>query len=808
MTFNAAAQEATSPVPLYAYPRWFTTLRYCINFLKSHERKGKEEEPSEKYKRGAMATVERLFSFACGKELKTLSDAAIKYDLIRESLSLSDTLRDRIEIVSSGPEKKGKVDAKEADELHYRKLADFLDKIDGLMDKVASHLKPASSNNFKNMKMIADLYGLSSLECETLAFHVDERLVARLLTVEAEDTDCDGYDQGYSQTLALCLGLYTVDDSDDDPTGSITYKIQQLLFQKKSLTEAGLLFEVEGFRDSDCFVTDVEISGILQSNGISEASLLEKFIGKRVTSKLRWDINFKYIPWNQEIINYTTGAMHRLGMLGKSILFEGEPGSGKSTGVPALAATIEDIMHHNGQADYEVPVYVIGVGSENTSSVKKGQYRRDEESSGANNAADADIRKLIRARYLLAKWAKPAFLVVEEADGVVATLVAEKGGAITRAMCNYILEHSPVPTFYITNHPEKFDTAARRRFIDYKMIKPPQNVRVDMIADIGKAYGLTIHEKDAITLASHYEFMPGVIESALLMLRDIKHGQAMLEGKKISEGAAAVSVSLQDLKMCFERKQVGLVGTNLQLIEKLKIPEKLDIDLYYPSHISQADLRKLAEGAGKPRLWLLAGLPSTEVTELALFAAKKTGREVEIIDLKSLNADFHARLETAVTYKRPVVIIGAEGLFNIENPLELESMPAMKALKNHVQNNGFPVYIVAHAPPSAAPNAIQNFFSGEGCGYAGFNLAIADQLLMMINKLSGQDFEPELIHFLGLACAGPADVRKALAMLNGNPRSFTTIADTLDRMVPHAVTRKELEYLTGIKIKDDQPTHH
>jgi hypothetical protein len=219
--------------------------------------------------------------------------------------------------------------------------------------------------------------------------------------------------------------------------------------------------------------------------------------------------------------------------------------------------------------------------------------------------------------------------------------------------------------------------------------------------------------------------------------------------------------------------------------------------LYITKDIHLSQLTKLANGTHPAKLWLLTGLPDSEVSELALYAASQVSEHAEVIRLNSYDAQVLGQLESAKRDGVPIIITGAHIWLNEIEAVDIPADPLFIAAQDHVQR-GHPVFLVADCDPDEISPTIRSMFMGRHTHFAGFevNLAAGPALLEMINQMCETNFQNKLASLLGLYIAGPKQIRQALEALNSDrePISLAGItAKFLAHGVRFATTKSDLD---------------
>jgi hypothetical protein len=580
--FNAASIVINHPVkavPISSYPAWFTHLRYMLNYARIDNL-----DPNGQIK-GLNSHVRSIYEKAfpySPNDYRNLEKLALRAGLLSNENKMPKFEREnfepeRFDLSNSETEEARNKHRKETES----RFVKWLNDLHGLMISVAPFAEEQGSKLANNYKLLSQIFEISPLEREILALLAWEKMSRFLTEQVAGDGD---FATDYSALVTRCLDLKIIDDeksfADDEFQGDAVYspneEIQRILFKAHTLADALLIEElVYGNNKEDDerqFYLDKDIVALLSTEELSSTSILSKVIGLQGRSQLDYPVDCDHLDFKDELVNACLGMLSksRNGNQGRVILLRGVPGTGKTVLPASLAAYLEKILR-TLHGKYELPVFIIGTDEEGGLGTKKrrGAKSREDDEAQARSARERDIRRFLRARRILKKLSIPAILQVEEADGILASIIGNAGDAITRALLNEILDQSANITFLITNHPQTFDAAAARRILDFEVPIPPPYVRTRMILGISKKFGIEINPEDARTIGREYVFAPGVIESALQYLWDIK------EGQKIRGIESHAQSTLEELHVVFNRKGAGLAGTNVMLTPKTVFPSTI-----------------------------------------------------------------------------------------------------------------------------------------------------------------------------------------------------------------------------------------
>lgn len=294
---------------------------------------------------------------------------------------------------------------------------------------------------FDNLRMLGRRIGLTPVEIRILAFRVAFRLDGGLETLM--DKMFHGWtDVSLYHRLARILG---------ESESSIEQALspQGMLFRAYLLRVDTAL--VSSFREKTGLVSGLINTLIRPHRSVS--SLMDFLLSPVLPGSLTL-ADFPHLDRVTSVTKSYLKVVAAKRSKGAHILLYGSPGTGKTELAKALCADLGWKLY--------------GLNS-------------DTGEQGSNNGANR-LHALFAAQRVLARTKKSAILF-DEIDDVVFADVKEDGAPIlTKQFLNQFLEESPVPVFWITNHPEKLDPAYLRRFdICIEVTNPPRSVRRELL---------------------------------------------------------------------------------------------------------------------------------------------------------------------------------------------------------------------------------------------------------------------------------------------------------------------------------------
>lgn len=327
---------------------------------------------------------------------------------------------------------------------------------------------------------------------------------------------------------------------------------------------------------------------LINSENEDPLQLLSKYFFLSEPAKIQV-ANFPHLQAEtQNVLDYLSQQMRKSAQgqkqqtTGINILVYGEPGTGKTQWIKALAKKLA------------TPLYEISSENPDGDAVKP-EYR-------------VEMFKL--AQHTLKNQAKSLIMFDEIEDIFPSSFMGFLGmgrKSTSKAWLNNLLENNPVPSFWITNSVEQIDPAYLRRFdLVVEMSVPPTKVRREILGGI--LAKLPLEESWIDELAKESKLVPALVERAA------KVTKAMMPRSKNSE-------KLQE-------KLLSLINASLQVqgkpeIALTKAGSKLDYSLQFIN--TSANLEKLVGGLNQRKQGriLLYGLPGTGKTAFGHHLAEK-----------------------------------------------------------------------------------------------------------------------------------------------------------------------------------------
>lgn len=333
---------------------------------------------------------------------------------------------------------------------------------------------PSDTTLARNLIRLADRLALNDVERDILHFAALQRVQGEFS--EALDMAGELTRATVCRLFAACLG---------HPINAV----QAALDERGKLSRSALL-SIDSTRMYR-FGSKVDLlSGLAEDLLLQHDDLLSLF-GSSVTPARLPRLTLDHFPHLAEDIAILKGYLDAAGRLqqqGVNVLVHGRPGTGKTEFVRALVSAL-------GSSLLEIPT---------------------EEPSGKPRAGRARFESYRFAQSLLAGADRTALLFDEVEDVFCDGPRAcdDDGNASgVKGWVNQLLEHNPVPTFWVTNHLRAIDPAYRRRF-DYvlHLDMPPASVRRRVIA--GHTEALDLPEDWIDGASRHPEMAPAVVERA------------------------------------------------------------------------------------------------------------------------------------------------------------------------------------------------------------------------------------------------------------------------------------------------------
>lgn len=308
-----------------------------------------------------------------------------------------------------------------------------------MLDRTSSNIDLSKGQLFANLALLGNRIGLSVADQHVLAFRIMFRLFEPLRSVT------ELYDQWTD--IALERRLATILNQ---PESAI----------EKALSPEGAL------RKSGLIRYSLHIVGTLEEKISLPAGLINALIRphKTLKSLMRFvmspakngHLSVSDYPHLFKEISLTTSylkAMAANRKAGIHVLLHGPPGTGKTELVKAICK------------DAGWSLYDIQGRSEDD----PGSYSR--------------LQSLITAQHILAKSRKSAILFDEFEDVIATRNYLDDETAPSKQFMNGFLEKAAVPTFWVTNHPNRLDPAYIRRFdVIIAVDVPPRSIRRQLLS--------------------------------------------------------------------------------------------------------------------------------------------------------------------------------------------------------------------------------------------------------------------------------------------------------------------------------------
>jgi transitional endoplasmic reticulum ATPase len=179
---------------------------------------------------------------------------------------------------------------------------------------------------------------------------------------------------------------------------------------------------------------------------------------------------------------------------GVNVLFHGPPGTGKTELTRMLAGELK------------LPLYEVS----------------SEDNEGDPASGNKRISAFCMAQTIFSR--QPGLIVFDEVEDIFGSARRERqrrgDSELSKAWVNRLLEHNPVPTFWITNEVGQLDPAYVRRF-DFvlRVGQPPREAREQLLV---RRCGEVLPESTLRRLAAHPHLSPGLITRSASVLESIR----------------------------------------------------------------------------------------------------------------------------------------------------------------------------------------------------------------------------------------------------------------------------------------------
>ena len=217
-------------------------------------------------------------------------------------------------------------------------------------------------------------------------------------------------------------------------------------------------------------------------------------LGDAASSELRWS-DFDHLGGDRDHLErLLRGALDSTGTAGVNILLHGPPGTGKTELCKVLAERLGVTLYSVGESD----------------------------ESGDEPSRHERLQELRLAQRLLA-GERRSILLFDEMEDLLSDPAARwapwggfgfaevRRGGQSRVFMNRLLEQSPVPVLWTTNHARGVcPTVLRRMMFALELRLPPPRVRAGIWARQLAGHGIEAEAGDAESLAREFEVTPGV----------------------------------------------------------------------------------------------------------------------------------------------------------------------------------------------------------------------------------------------------------------------------------------------------------
>ncbi len=308
-----------------------------------------------------------------------------------------------------------------------------------MLDCISSNIDLAKGQLFVNLTLLGHRIGLSVADQHVLAFRIMFRLFEPLRSVT------ELYDQWTD--IALERRLATILNHPESA-------IEKVLSPEGVLRKSGLVHY------------SLRIVGTLEEKIALPAGLINALIRphKTLKSLMRFvmspakngHLSVSDYPHLYKEISLATSYLRAMAAnrtAGIHILIHGPPGTGKTELVKAICKDA-------GWSLYDI-------------------QGRSEDDPGSGSR----LQSLITAQHILAKSRKSAILFDEFEDVISTRNNQEDDAAPSKQFMNGFLEKAAVPTFWVTNHPNRLDPAYVRRFdVIIAVDLPPRCIRRQLLS--------------------------------------------------------------------------------------------------------------------------------------------------------------------------------------------------------------------------------------------------------------------------------------------------------------------------------------
>ncbi len=483
------------------------------------------------------------------------------------------------------------------------KDSDFKDALSALAPHVVAVNSQLEKSNLRfkgplgdNLRAISDMLNLSDVEQHLLG------LFSLISTVKKFENFTDFLDGLSRQELVNVLAVFLKQPR---------LAINEALNRTGRLHQAGLL-KVDNSSVGDLSRKVDLLTGfadLITAESQAPLDLLSRYFVLSSQSHLTLD-NYPHLQeQTQTVLDYLQNQTHKTGI---NILVHGEPGTGKTQWIKALAQQLKTQL-------FEI-------------------VSEDEDGDGIIASRRIDVYKL--AQSALAHQGK-CLMMFDEVEDVFPTdnlfsffSSPRQRGNNSKAWINQLLETNPVPTFWVSNAVRQIDAAYLRRFdMVIELSNPPRSVRRTILNDLFAQLPVKTSWLDE--LAKQPGLVPAVIERAVKVTKTL-HNETM------------TTQQLQD-------KVLSLVNATLQAQGKKEIKlknldSKLDYSLQYLN--TDVNLDKLVDGVKqrKQGRFCLYGLPGTGKTAFGHYLAEQLDKPLLIKRASDLLSPYVGEAEQNIAY--------------------------------------------------------------------------------------------------------------------------------------------------------------
>lgn len=505
-----------------------------------------------------------------------------------------------------------------------------------ILNKLGGHREFMNERGFRNDNL-AERLGLSYLETDFRDFDLEKAkylLRQQLVQAEAQQDHCHWHPVFAQnlQKLKQALGLSDIDleilgftihlhtssllDDTADFIGFLTsdkfYRALSVILNlpeadiNRALNNQGMLARsglVKIDRDgANRMRGKVDLIGrgiydLMMEIDFNPMQVLRDIVSESKAAELSLDVDYPHFQSEMDIIvPYIKHAL-ATGKRGVNMFLYGEPGTGKTQFVRALAET-------------------LSVGCYEVSTV-------DEDGDPINGhrrlGAYASAQNLLKQ--------SPCVLMFDEVEDIFSNeeYGRKSPAQANKAWFNQMLEDNLVPTIWISNHERGIDPAFIRRYdLTFEMPMPSKKVREKMLSQFGQ--GL-LSEEAMTRFAKHEHLAPAVIERAVKVITPIAE---TLRSKPVDETSKTKHLSPVDL--AFEQivnHTLNLQGhRKLEEVGKKVLPEAYSLD-YMNTQANMANILTALTEQKSARICLY-GPPGTGKTAYGHYLSQQLDRPLHL----------------------------------------------------------------------------------------------------------------------------------------------------------------------------------